>query len=361
MNTEVDLGRWLETLSAGRAGCVFTPDVADTLSVLQQAATSERDPLRVVALTWREVPPLANELGLLVNALARATTEFFPALYGTRQNDDPGRWSKTTVEQEAHAILRTVDEVDGAACRRILGACHAGQVPSLGKLQRAEQARQFSLAIEPKRLTVLVAVLEAPTTAESLRSLAQGTEWLAGNTKSRVVLVLPTELSGSGELDHVTYGACLHADAPKVEGSVKRDAVPPSGNDVSPHEPMIAVSPIIGQPAKHSAAERALHASLVSDAWLRPFFAYNQCVETSSGSTPRVDLVWEQGKLVIEIDGRDHLRFQKFTSDRARDYELWLSGYSVIRFTDSQVIESPLAVVERIRAAVRHILRREKS
>ena len=157
MKTEVDLGQWLAKLDVGRAACVFSPDVSDTLSVLGQAAASTRQPLRVVSMTWQAVPPLANELGLLVSALARATLDFFPALYGFEQDSEPSRWSKSVVEQEAHAITRGVPDVDGVACRRILGACHRGDVPSLGKLQRAEQARQFALTIEPKRLLVMVA------------------------------------------------------------------------------------------------------------------------------------------------------------------------------------------------------------
>ena len=47
MKTEADLGHWLAKLGAGRAACVFSPDVSDTLCVLRQAATSVRQPLRV--------------------------------------------------------------------------------------------------------------------------------------------------------------------------------------------------------------------------------------------------------------------------------------------------------------------------
>jgi very-short-patch-repair endonuclease len=373
MKTEADLGHWLAKLGAGRAACVFSPDVSDTLCVLGQAATSVRQPLRVVSMTWQAVPPLANELGLLVSALARATLDFFPALYGFEQDSEPSRWSKSVVEQEAHAITRGVPDVDGTACRRILSACHRGDVPSLGKLQRAEQARQFALAIEPNRLLVMVAVLDAPASDEALRSLAQGTEWLAGNTKSPVVLVLPSQLAGHTDLDHVTYGACLHADEafgmPAVDRATRTSALPSNATRAPvtslvtasvPEEPVITVSPIVGKPAKHSEAEQTLHARLTSDAKLRSLFAYNQCVETRAGTTPRVDLVWEGGKLVIEVDGDDHRRHQQFTTDRHRDYELFISGYAVIRFTHSRVIEQTDWVVERIREAVRFVSEREK-
>jgi hypothetical protein len=293
MRTEVDLGRWLETLGPGRCGCVFSRDVADTLSILGEAATSEAETFRVVSLTWTEVPPLANELGLLTAALGRAVPDFFPALYGSTQDSTLNLWSKAQIETEAHAIARAVPGVDGGACRRILSACHEGQVPALGKLQRAAQVRQFALAIEPKRLLVLIAVLAAPASNQALHSLAQGVEWLAGNAQSRVVLVLPNELANRPELDHVSYGACLTADSlpPKAPGesqapkslapavTAKLVRVGEAGVAAPTEEPTISVSPIIGRPAKHSDAERALFEALTGDERLRPLFAYNQRVQ----------------------------------------------------------------------------------
>lgn len=371
----MDLGRWLDTLGAGRCGCVFAHDVADTLSVLEEAATSEPETLRVVSLTWKEVPPLANELGLLVSALGRAVPEFFPALYGLAQDSTPNRWSKAQIETEAHAITRAVPRVDGGACRRILSACHEGRTPSLGKLQRAAQVRQFALAIEPKRLVVLLAVLAAPASNQALHSLAQGVEWLAGNAQSRVVVVLPNELAKRPELDHVTYGACLFADplAPDAPAeilgptsaapAVNRAAVA-VGSEAKvgpPQEPTISVSPIVGRPARRSDAECALFAVLTEDVQLRSLFAFNQPVRTVFGSQPIVDVLWAAGRLVIEIDGRDHRGQQKFEKDRERDLELLLSGYSVVRFTDSRVILQTEWVVERIREAVRQLRKRDAS
>jgi very-short-patch-repair endonuclease len=362
MKTEADLGQWLDTLGAGRAGCVFAADVADTLSVLYEAATSEGEPLRVVSLTWQEVPPLANELGLLVSALGRATLECFPSLYGLEQATELGRWSQSAVESEAHAITRAVADVDGVACRRILSACHEGRVPALGKLVRSEQARQLALAIEPTRLVVMIAVVNAPAVNESLHSLAQGAEWLAGNAGCRVALVLPRALSGHAALDHVTYDACLFADATPVPSqSGPNDLAKDDGRaqaSAAAHEPAISVSPIVGRPAKRSDAEQALSARLNADAHLCRLFGYNQHIRTRFGTNPNVDLLWESGKLVIEVDGDDHRGPQKYSADRRRDLELLLSGYMVVRFTSGNVIENQDWVIEKIREAVRYLSER---
>lgn len=362
MKTEADLGHWLDTLGAARAGCVFASDVADTLSVLYEAATSESEPLRAVSLTWQDVPPLANELGLLVSALATAVLDCFPALYGLQQANELGRWSQSEVESEAYAITRAVADVDGVACRRILSACHEGRVPSLGKLVRSEQARQLALAIEPTRLVVMIAVVNAPVVSEALHSLAQGAEWLAGNAGCRVALVLPKALTGHPALDHVTYDACLFADAMPVPALSRAHDLEKDDSRAralaASDAPAISVSPIVGRPAKRSDAEQSLSARLIADAQLCRLFGYNQHVRTRFGGNPNVDLLWESGKLVIEVDGDDHRGPQKYSADRRRDLELLLSGYTVVRFTSGNVIENPDWVIEKIREAVRYLSER---
>jgi very-short-patch-repair endonuclease len=345
--------------------------VEDALVVLRQAATAESSAPRVVSLSWREVPPLANELHLLVAALARATPSFFPALYGSQQSEAQAEWSATQIESEAHAIARAVPGVDGGACRRILAACHRGEVPSLGKLNRAEQAKQLALAIDPDQLFVFIGVVEVPDNEQALRSLAQGAEWLASNVQSRVILVLPDALAGRSELDHVSYGACLliSESEPVPMDLVKERRF--SGKETPPSlgeprgaqanaEPVVSVSPIIGKPARNSESEQTLYAALTRDDELRALFGFNQQVQTSSGQLPRVDVLWNAGKLVIEVDGREHREPKAFALDRMRDYELWLTGYSVIRFTDKEVMSRTDWVIGRIREAVRYLRRRDK-
>jgi very-short-patch-repair endonuclease len=258
------------------------------------------------------------------------------------------------------------------ACRQILAACHRGESPTL-RLPRAEQVRQYALAIEPRRLLVLIAVVNPPTAHEHLTSLAQGAEWLANNSQSRVVLVLSSELTGRTELDHVTYDSCVFVDhrcdtLPPSDAIEADDVIGPhpgaraqtEREPVSESEPAVSVSPIVGRPAKHSDSEQALYRELTADKALRGLFAYNQNVTTHFGSMPIVDLLWEAGKLVIEIDGDDHRRFGKYSSDRKRDYELALSGYMVIRFTSSRVIENMSSVLHAIREAVRYRSERDR-
>jgi very-short-patch-repair endonuclease len=64
-----------------------------------------------------------------------------------------------------------------------------------------------------------------------------------------------------------------------------------------------------------------------------------------------VDFLWRDTKLVVETDGwNSHGGRLAFEEDRARDVDLKLRGYEVIRFTYRQVMEQPGVVIEKLRA-----------
>jgi very-short-patch-repair endonuclease len=348
-------------VESGRPASVFTDDVPDTHHALQQIAESETEPARVVTLTWQRVPALGNELGLLVTALAKATLALYPSLYGLMQTTRE-RWTESDLETAAHEITRRIPPVLGTACRQILAACHHGQVPSIKKLSNSEQVHQLALAIQPDRLIFLIAVHDAGASKISLRALARGAEWLATNTRSRVVLVLPTALSNESELDHVTYTACLFSSP--VEPQVAAPLPPALPLEVptkgKPTEAVVSVSRVLGRPHPGSEAEQLLCDQICNDAELGPLFHFNWRVKTRYDTSPMVDLFWEAGRLVVEIDGQDHCGLGQFIRDRRRDFELFMSGYRVIRFTRFKVLESPDQVLNDLRDAVRYLGTPEK-
>jgi hypothetical protein len=351
-----DLDVWLDKVEPGRPASVFTDDVADTHNALAQLAESETEPARVVTLSWQRVPPLGNELGLLVTALAKATLELYPSLYGLTLSAGK-RWTEADLETAAHEVTRRIPDVLGAACRQILAACHKGEAPNIKKLSNSEQVHQLALAIEPSQLVILIAVHDADASKGSLRALAQGAEWLADNTRARVILVLPTALSTASELDHVTYTACLFVTPMKADPVAPPPATaePSAKTKKGTVEANVFVSPIIGRPHPKSAAELLLCDRIRSDPELAPLFAYNQPIKTRYQTNPIVDLLWERGRLVVEIDGQEHCQLVTFIQDRRRDFELFMSGYQVIRFTRFKVLESPEVVLSDIRDAVRFL------
>jgi very-short-patch-repair endonuclease len=63
-----------------------------------------------------------------------------------------------------------------------------------------------------------------------------------------------------------------------------------------------------------------------------------------------VDFLWRDRRLVVEVDGyRAHGTRSAFESDRARDVELRLLGYEVLRFTWRQLTERPKEVAGAVR------------
>jgi very-short-patch-repair endonuclease len=64
-----------------------------------------------------------------------------------------------------------------------------------------------------------------------------------------------------------------------------------------------------------------------------------------------VDFLWRARRLIVETDGYEHHRDRaSFEADRARDAELKLLGYDVVRFTYRQVLEEPERVAGTLRA-----------
>jgi hypothetical protein len=64
-----------------------------------------------------------------------------------------------------------------------------------------------------------------------------------------------------------------------------------------------------------------------------------------------VDVLWRRARLVVELDGREtHATRAAFERDRARDAELQVAGFRVVRFTYRQVVDDPAGVAATVRA-----------
>lgn len=67
-----------------------------------------------------------------------------------------------------------------------------------------------------------------------------------------------------------------------------------------------------------------------------------------------VDFLWRDRRLIVEVDGyRAHGTGSAFESDRARDVELRLLGYEVVRFTWRQLNDHPREVTGALRKLLR--------
>jgi very-short-patch-repair endonuclease len=62
-----------------------------------------------------------------------------------------------------------------------------------------------------------------------------------------------------------------------------------------------------------------------------------------------VDFLWVESQLIVEVDGYEfHGARDSFESDRARDADLAVQGYRVVRFTYRQVTREPARVATTV-------------
>lgn len=67
-----------------------------------------------------------------------------------------------------------------------------------------------------------------------------------------------------------------------------------------------------------------------------------------------VDISFDKGKLVLEIDGfRYHSSHTSFEEDRRRDQDLLAAGWAVMRITWNQLETEPDRVIAQLKAILR--------
>jgi very-short-patch-repair endonuclease len=207
----------------------------------------------------------------------------------------------------------------------------AGRRPRLPRAARATEFKNLMGTVEPAD-PVLVADVD-PGDPGRARPVIQVLEWCAARGAS-VVATLPTRPAAVAPYDRILYNAL---DIAPTVAPVRTRFIAPSGR---------------AHPG--SAIERQVEAALHRDPELGPLFSFNETVAIHGyGAPPRVDLLWRDGRVVVELDGPEHQADPKFASDRHRDYELLVAGYLVLRITNDQVATDLQSAIEKIRAVVR--------
>lgn len=100
-----------------------------------------------------------------------------------------------------------------------------------------------------------------------------------------------------------------------------------------------------------SEAERRAH-RLLRDAGILGWVTNHPVL--IAGARYFLDIAFPASMLALEIDGRIHDRFDAFEHDRARQNDLVLHGWRVLRFTWTMLVERPLAVLLAVQQALGH-------
>jgi very-short-patch-repair endonuclease len=345
---EHSLDNYLTKISPGEVKTFLCARVLDTLSQLEFTGVSDR---RLVVQVWETLPQPHQLVTDILQTLGEAVYGIWPAWYGRDiafVDEDEATAETTLLNQFKCVDLKTTSQ---AIClpwlKQAVYACQTRKVPILPEFSRALQLSQLLLAIEPDHVIIVVVVADPVPAKHQLLGVAKVVQWLADKTQAPVGLILPEQFACISELDSVLYGS---VSLPAAVAQLSTGTV--EGASSSEEAKHILV-PVCGRPHPFSPGEKLLAERLAGDAELGQLFQFNRTVRTVHDSAYLVDLLWTEGRVVIEVDGyRYHSNTLAFSRDRHRDYELLISGYVVLRLPHDEVVSDVEITVEKIRDVV---------
>jgi hypothetical protein len=277
-----------------------------------------------------------------VDALADTSLQMWPVWYSSVSFADihGDTLGREAARSRVREIIKVMPQVSRAWAERAITLALDGRKPRLLDVALATQLEQLCLAISRGNL---VLITNAGGSEAEATALVHGLEWMTRNAHLAVVVLFERLPEGKSAYDRILYGAQC------IELAVSAGSTGPV------HDfPMPAwLAPVQGMPHPLSATEQKLAMAIALDAELAPLFGFNLFVETVRGSRPKVDLLWTAGRLVIELDGyADHGSRTAFMYDRHRDYELALSGFSILRLANDEIAQDIGKALEKIRDMV---------
>jgi very-short-patch-repair endonuclease len=317
----------------------------DSLRILLDQVDSELGTRRALVARITAGPTTEATIEHVLDSLADTARRLWPTWFNdvsfaACRNDTLGRMAAAAIAREA------AEQVDGlvpfwveAAARLVLD----DRAPRVSGILPAVELAHLVLAISRSGLIIVAELPRRPPIATNPAVTVNALEWIAQHSRTAVVALFPELPPNESPFDRILYGAR------RVD--LEMSPANPVATGVR-NEPWIA--PWLGLPHPLSEVEQRLAKALQADRELGPLFAFNQFVGTVRGSRPKVDLLWAEGRLVVELDGYgSHGNRLAFMYDRHRDYELTLSGYAVLRLANDEIEQDLQKAVEKIRDLVK--------
>ncbi len=207
------------------------------------------------------------------------------------------------------------------------------------RIRARELARLVAQAFGRRRTVLLVDAVDAGTGA-----VAGGADGIGGEAGA---------VGGGMSGDAMVAGAewLVSSGGPAVWlVGVRNERLPTVRARIGPSNGSVAEA---GRPHPASTVEAALEAALARESWATGR-RWNQDYRSNALTPPvRLDLWWPEERCVVEIDGPEHCRPERYELDRRRDVRLTLDGYAVLRFTNARIVHDVGAVVHQIGTFVR--------
>lgn len=313
--------------------------------------SAEADRFNRRALLARIAPALSAEaiVEQVLNLLAETARRLWPIWFtdvsfsGCRDDTLGGLAADAIARDAAKEISGLSPSWAQAAARLALD----NRPPRLKGALPAVELAQLARAISRFGL-VLVADVTIAQEGPNPAALVHALEWVAQHLQGAVVALFPDLPANQPPFDRILHGARHVKPADSLASGVVETG------EAGTADASLWIAPWRGLPHPLSEIEQRLAKALGADAELAPLFAFNRLIDTVRGSRPKVDIVWTEGRLVVELDGYgSHGNRTAFIYDRHRDYELTLSGYTVLRLANDEIAQDCEKAIEKIRDVVR--------
>jgi very-short-patch-repair endonuclease len=324
---------------------VFAQNIDEFLFHLKSRVEEWGGEYRLVSIVLDRLPALRSLIDGILDRLADVAFSLYPGWFGEdisfnrieSSHFSFDRLLRERLDQSDH--LRRVLSLPWLRAARRL--CRSGKAPIPRDFPASIHAAQLALAIDPGPLVIALCLRQEETDPGGLLGLARTAEWLARETNARLLVVVPETQAPTTELESIDFEAVGWSPRPDCRETE------------SSREVNFRICPIIGRPHPFSPGEQLLAKRLANDEMLSRLFQFNIHVTTKHNNRYLVDLVWIDGRIVVEVDGYEfHSDRHAFSLDRRRDYELLISGYLVLRLPHDEIVEDAELAVEKIRDVV---------
>jgi very-short-patch-repair endonuclease len=258
---------------------------------------------------------------------------------------------------ERYALALFPSWLPGAEAMGRAGGTVVAAVRSLA-LQHAADTGQYGPFVADLAEQAITGRVRRSRFPDPVRAVGLARVVAAGAGRGGVALAVPVPLGLSLAAEEAMVSACervavdgrfavwLIGPAPRsarVRSVAFDDTVAPNESGAGPYWP-----PRAGRPHPSSPLEQSLEALFCRRAWAAGR-EWNQTYRVHTLANPiKPDLMWTDERLVVEIDGSEHMEPDHFAADRRRDVDLQLAGYAVLRFPNSEVEHDVVQVLARI-------------